>query len=475
MSTQDIAKQPRILVVGDVMLDYFYEGSTQRISPEAPVPVVHIKNMFARLGGAANVAANIKSLGGNVKLIGLVGRDAPGIELSGLLNIKGIEDGLITLPNCQTITKLRVLSRNQQIVRLDQEDGFIQVDPKLLLEKFSELMTDCDLVVLSDYAKGTLKETQKLIEIANSQGKRVIVDPKGSEYQKYKGAFMVTPNMSEFETVVGACQSEPDMVLKAKKLQSQLNLGGLLITRSENGMSLFDRESSHWHIPTVAREVFDVTGAGDTVVATLAVCIAQGASLREAVLKSNIAAGIAVGKVGTAAVSFDEINEFALTHLQLGTSAKIMSEKELLKWLFLQKEKSKIVVMTNGCFDLLHPGHIDYLENARGLGDCLIVAVNDDESVAQLKGPTRPILPLAVRQRMLSALECVSAVVAFSGPTPANLIAKILPNILVKGGDYEGKAIAGAEEVQKAGGEVRLVSFLHGFSSSQVIEKIKES
>lgn len=475
MSTQVNPQTLRILVVGDVMLDYFYEGSTHRISPEAPVPVVHVKNQFSRLGGAANVAANIKALGGDVRLLGLMGQDAAGEELKGLLQTQGIEDGLIVVPGSRTITKLRVMSRNQQMVRLDQEDGFVQANPQHLLSQFREALNHCQVVVLSDYAKGALQQTNQLIALARAMGKPVIVDPKGTDYQKYAGAYMVTPNMSEFEAVAGKCASESDMVAKAQKLQTQLGLDALLITRSEHGMSLFDQASSHWHIPTVAREVFDVTGAGDTVIATLAVCLAMGEPLREAVQKSNIAAGIAVGKVGTACVTFEEINAFALDHVQLGTRAKIMSPHELVQWVARQKQKSKVMVMTNGCFDLLHPGHVDYLENARAMGDCLVVAVNSDASVSKLKGPTRPIMPLEVRLRMLSALECVSAVVVFDTETPRELIAQVLPHILVKGGDYEGKTIAGAAEVEKAGGEVRLVSFLEGFSSSSLIEKIKNS
>jgi len=475
MQSQDPSKTERILVVGDVMMDYFHEGSTHRISPEAPVPVVHVRNQFVRLGGAANVAANIKALGGDVRLLGLIGEDAAGEELRALLKIKDIEDALVPVSGSRTITKLRVMSRNQQMLRLDQEDGFAQANLEQLFSSFREALTTCDLVVLSDYAKGALQQTAQMIALARSMGKPVIVDPKGTDYQKYAGAFMVTPNMSEFEAVVGACPSDLDMVSKAQQLQASLGLHALLITRSEHGMSLFDEAAAHWHIPTMAREVFDVTGAGDTVIATLSVCLAKGHSLREAVQKSNIAAGIAVAKVGTACVTFEEINSFALEHAQLGTQAKIMNQSELLSWVARQKQKSKKIVMTNGCFDLLHPGHVDYLENARAMGDCLVVAVNSDAAVAQLKGPKRPIMPLDVRLRMLSALECISAVVAFDTETPRDLIAQVLPHILVKGGDYEGKTIAGASEVEKAGGEVHLVSFLEGFSSSSLIEKIKHS
>jgi D-beta-D-heptose 7-phosphate kinase/D-beta-D-heptose 1-phosphate adenosyltransferase len=258
-------------------------------------------------------------------------------------------------------------------------------------------------------------------------------------------------------------------------LKAELELEALLITRSEQGMSLFDKSSSHWHIPTVAREVFDVTGAGDTVIATLAVCLALGEPLRDAVEKSNIAAGIAVGKVGTALVTFDEIRTFARSKAQIGTRTKILKPFELIQWAARQKEKSRVIVMTNGCFDILHPGHIDYLENARSMGDCLVVAVNSDSSVTKLKGPERPILPLEVRLRMLSSLECVSVVVDFDSETPLELIRQVLPNILVKGGDYEGKFISGADAVIESGGEVRLVPFAEGFSSSNLIEKIKKS
>jgi D-beta-D-heptose 7-phosphate kinase/D-beta-D-heptose 1-phosphate adenosyltransferase len=475
MSTQVNIQSPRILVVGDVMLDYFYDGITSRISPEAPVPVVNVKNQYVRLGGAANVAANIKALGGRVSLIGFIGQDVAGEELKSLLQVQGIDDGLIKVPDCRTITKLRVMSRNQQMVRLDQEDDFEQANFQMLVDKFREALIQCQLIVFSDYAKGTLKQIEQLIDVARAQNKPILVDPKGINYKRYAGANLVTPNMSEFEAVTGKCLSELEMVSKAQKLKAELELDALLITRSEQGMSLFDKSSSHWHIPTVAREVFDVTGAGDTVIATLAVCLALGEPLRDAVEKSNIAAGIAVGKVGTALVTFDEIQTFAQSNAQIGTRAKILKSFELTQWAARQKEKSRVIVMTNGCFDILHPGHIDYLENARSMGDCLVVAVNSDSSVTNLKGPERPILPLEVRLRMLSSLECVSVVVDFDSETPLELIRQVLPNILVKGGDYEGKFISGADPVIESGGEVRLVPFVEGFSSSNLIEKIKKS
>lgn len=459
----------RVLVVGDVMLDRYWHGATSRISPEAPVPIVRVQHQENRAGGAANVALNINALGAQTTLIGTVGKDESAQTLKELLSTQQISFDFIELENIPTITKLRVLSRHQQLIRLDfEETRFYPID---LLEIFEKHLPTIDAVVLSDYGKGTLHQTTQLIELANKYCKPILIDPKGNDFEKYRGATVITPNLSEFEAVAGNWKTEEELLLKAEQLREKLALNALLITRSEQGMTLICPPDQPFHLPTQAREVFDVTGAGDTVIGVLAAMLAAKQPWKEAVTVANLAAGITVSKLGAASVSVGEL-EFTLH--SSNQDQGILEENMLLQAVRTAQQQGETIVMTNGCFDILHAGHLQYLQQAKQLGDRLIVAVNTDESVKQLKGNSRPINNLKARMEMLSGLKCVDWVIPFAEETPERLICKILPNILVKGGDYEVSQIAGHQCVLKNGGQVKILDFLAGFSTTQLIERMKQ-
>ncbi len=463
--------QANVLVVGDIMLDRYWSGATQRISPEAPVPVVRINNDEDRPGGAANVALNIASLGGKAKLIGITGADEASDTLVTKLSAMNIRCDFVQQADVPTITKLRVMSRNQQLIRLDFEESLHQVEKSALLEKVAESLAEYHLLLLSDYNKGTLSEVQNLITLASKHHIPVVVDPKGSDFSRYRGATLLTPNMSEFEAVVGHCQCEADLVTKGQKLLVELSLDALLVTRSEHGMTLIRKNQQELHLPTQAKEVFDVTGAGDTVIATLALAIAANATYGQASALANIAAGVVVGKIGTSTVSEAEL--MAQIYASQESGFGVLSEEQLKIAVDMAKARGEKIVMTNGCFDLLHAGHVSYLENAKKLGDRLIVAVNDDASVTRLKGSGRPVNPLDRRMAVLAGLGAVDWVVDFSEDTPQRLIANILPDILVKGGDYQVTDIAGGAEVLANGGEVKVLNFEEGVSTTEIINTIR--
>jgi len=464
----------RVLVIGDVMLDSYLHGSTSRISPEAPVAVVRVEHEEARVGGAGNVALNVAVLGAHSSLIGLVGHDTTADHLEAMLTASGVRCSLQRVSGSRTIMKQRVLSRHQQLIRLDFEDNFANWDAASLQTAYQALLGETDAVILSDYAKGALLHAEALIVAARARRLPVIVDPKGTDFTRYRGATVITPNLAEFEAVVGRCETEAQIIGRGSALLAQLEVDALLITRSERGMTLLARGQEPLNLPTRAQEVFDVTGAGDTVVATLAVALAARLPMAEAVGMSNAAAGIVVAKLGTATVNPAELHQ-ALRQSAEASRSGALTEDDLMLQLQEARVRGDRVVMTNGCFDILHPGHIDYLEKARQLGDKLVVAVNDDASVIRLKGPTRPVNPLATRMRMLSALECVDWVVAFSEDTPERLICRALPDILVKGGDYTEDAVAGGACVKAAGGTVQILEFLPGHSTTELIQKIQEA
>ena len=464
----------RVLVVGDVMLDSYWHGPASRISPEAPVPVVKIDQQEARVGGAGNVALNAAVLGARTQLLGLAGQDAAADQIESLLSSNQVQTRLQRVANSSTITKLRILSRNQQLIRLDFEDHFPEWNPEALLQDFNRCLPEVDVVILSDYAKGALRRSRDLIAAARSAGKIVIVDPKGDDFERYRGASLITPNLSEFEAVVGTCDSEAEIERRGIALRDQLELDAILVTRSEKGMTLLERGQLPMHLPTRTQDVYDVTGAGDTVVATLGAALGAGMPLKEAVFLSNVAAGIVVAKLGTATVTQAELEQ-ALQVSTPGSEQGMCTEDELALRLTSARAKGERIVMTNGCFDILHPGHIDYLEKARALGDRLIVAVNDDDSVRRLKGEERPVNSLPSRLRMLAALACVDWVVSFSEDTPERLIGKLLPDILVKGGDYREDEVVGGDAVKAAGGQVRILDFLPGHSTTSLIRKIQGS
>lgn len=462
----------RVLVAGDVMLDRYWIGPTSRISPEAPVPVVRIRRDETRPGGAANVALNIASLGAQTRLLGVVGEDEAARLLADATAAQGIEARFVPTAQAPTITKLRVLSRNQQLIRLDFEEELADVgafDGATLQARYAEALEGCGVVVLSDYGKGTLRDVAALVQIARAQGKKVLVDPKGTDWQRYRGATLLTPNLGEFEAVAGRCRDEAELVRKAEALRAELQLEALLITRSEHGMTLIEPGAPALHIPTEAREVYDVTGAGDTVIATLAAALAAGSSVAAACRLANSAAGIVVGKLGTATVTRDELH----AALSGRSEGGVMDEDALLQAVARARAAGKRIVMTNGVFDVLHVGHARYLEDARRLGDLLIVAVNDDDSVRRLKGPTRPLNTTADRMALLAALRCVDFVVPFTEDTPARLIGRVLPDLLVKGGDYQPEQIAGYDAVTANGGRVLVLPFHDGYSTTNLIGKAR--
>ncbi len=462
------------LVVGDLMLDRYYSGVTRRISPEAPVPVVHVDNMQSRAGGAGNVALNIRDIGGNVMLYGIIGNDSDGDELLAHLQDAGVGCNIERASQARTITKLRVLSRHQQLIRLDFEDGFSAINSQTLLSSYQAGLIEADIVVLSDYGKGTLIHCGEYIRLARQAGVKVLVDPKGTDFTRYQNATLLTPNRQEFEAVVGDCLDQQQLEQKGQVLMNQLNLDALLVTQGESGMTLFSTQQKPIHFCTQAQEVFDVTGAGDTVISTLASAIAAGLDYTEATALANTAAGIVVGKLGTATVNTDEICFFLQQHYS--EKGSILTISDLLVIVQQSKAKGESIVLTNGCFDMLHPGHVRYLEQAKSLGDRLIVLVNDDGSVRRIKGDRRPINVLLSRMEMLSALACVDWVVAFSGDTPGPEISQIKPDILVKGGDYtQAEEIVGYDCVIANGGKVRILPFSNGFSTSNIIEQIEKS
>ena len=463
----------RVLVVGDLMLDRYWHGGTSRISPEAPVPVVHVNDNEERAGGACNVALNIATLGGQCTVMGLCGDDEAANTLEALLENVGVTPKFVRMPENATVTKLRVMSRSQQLMRLDFEDGFIGQDLTQLENDFAAQLEDHNIVVCSDYGKGSLRSVKRLIELCNEKNIPVLVDPKGSDFEKYTGASLITPNLSEFEAVVGGCDTEDDLVEKANKLSQQFNIEALLVTRSEHGMSLMQQGYDPVHIPTKAREVFDVTGAGDTVISTLATSLGAGVSLERAMVLSNLAAGVVVAKSGTASVSLREL-ENAIEQNSSNTEHGILQEADLYPLLDRCRARGETIVMTNGCFDILHAGHVTYLEQASELGDRLLVAVNIDETVRRLKGEDRPVNKVENRMRMLAALRCVDWVVAFSEDEPTRLICDIAPDILVKGGDNDADKIPGGDCVREAGGKVMVLTYVDGISTTNIIESIKE-
>lgn len=463
----------QVLVVGDLMLDRYWHGTASRISPEAPVPVVNVGQSEDRVGGAGNVALNIASLGAGASLVGVVGEDEAAVSLKTRLESTGIHCDFQVSETKPTITKLRVISRHQQLLRLDFEELFTAEDSVQLPEKAEMLLPNVGALVLSDYAKGALIDTQSIITLARQQNVPVLVDPKGRDFGRYRGATLLTPNLAEFEAVVGACTNEQAIVEKGAELLEALDIDALLITRSEQGMTLLRKGAQELHLPARAREVFDVTGAGDTVISVLATALAAGEGLPEAVAMANIAAGIVVGKLGTATVSMPELRR-AISQEQ-GSERGVVNEEQLLVDVADARAHGEKVVFTNGCFDILHAGHVGYLEQARKQGDRLILAINSDASVTRLKGEGRPINPVERRKAVLAGLEAVDWVVSFEDDTPERLLDLIKPDILVKGGDYSRKEVVGWEIVEGYGGEIAVLDFLDDCSTTAIVEKIQEN
>lgn len=470
----------KITVIGDIMLDRYWFGDAKRISPEAPVPVVNINQQEDRLGGAANVALNLRSLDIPTTLVGIIGTDNEAKILHQLCVASGIQSSLTADASRPTISKLRIIGRHQHILRCDFEaikNSDIEILTELRQNSFKAIDA-ANVLLLSDYGKGTLCDIATLIAYAKSQNKPILVDPKGHSFEKYRGATIITPNRSEFEAVVGICETEAQLLERGESLRQHLELDAILITRSEQGMTLIEANQSPITFQAQARDVFDVTGAGDTVVAILAAGIAKGLSLANAAHIANVGASIVVGKLGASSVTEQELMNalaFESDSAQLHQRAHhLVLSKEMLKAAMTQARlKGETIVMTNGCFDLLHRGHVTYLEQARRLGNRLVVALNSDASVTRLKGAPRPIMDELSRSAVLASLSSVDWVVIFESDTPQELIEYLLPDVLVKGGDYSIDEIAGAEAVIKNGGQVQIIDLIEGYSTSNAVNKIK--
>ena len=468
-------KSPKLLVIGDLMIDHYLWGSCERISPEAPVQVVNVKSESAVLGGAGNVINNLNALGTQVDVISVIGGCEISDELKTLLsNINVNSQYLITQKDRITSKKSRIIAAQQQVVRYDREstDEINSESQKQILDTFNSIITDYDGVLLSDYGKGVLTKelTTSLIAIANKNNKKVLVDPKGLDYSKYKGAYLLTPNKKEAsEAMQVNIKDDASLTQAITQLKTECDLDVSLITLSEQGVAIYDdRLRTH---PTVAREVYDVTGAGDTVLASLGFALACGVDIDDAVEFSNLAAGVVVGKIGSATATLNEIIEYESSLNKSTSDEHIKTLGEITTLSEELKSRGKKIIFTNGCFDILHAGHVRYLETAKSYGDVLILGLNSDRSVTALKGEGRPINTQLDRAYILAALEAVDYVVVFDDDTPYDLIKTIKPHTLVKGGDYKGKEVIG----QDIADELKLVQFVDGKSTTRTIEKIQKS
>lgn len=465
-----------VLVVGDVMLDRYVFGDCQRISPEAPVPVVKVSKRQDKLGGAANVARNIAHLGGKVELLGVIGDDDNAELFTSILEKEAIQHSLCVQAQSPTTTKLRVISRQQQVVRVDFEERSTVLAAQTLRDTFDKVVGKHDVVIFSDYDKGALQFIEEMIQSAKKHKKVVLADPKQPDLAAYSGADVITPNLGEFIKAGGNASSESLLQDSAQKLMHKHKIASMLVTRSEKGMSAITKDSKH-DIAAVQREVSDVTGAGDTVIATLAMGLAINLSFNDAAELANTAAGIAVSRIGAVAVHIDELAAQVISnHGRLRQSESEITNA--LANIQTLKTAGRKIVFTNGCFDVLHAGHVSYLERAKELGDYLIIGLNNDESVTRLKGSSRPVNTFEHRAKVLSGLRCVDLVLSFGSKTddtPLQLITDIMPDVLVKGGDYTLETIVGAREVQANGGDVCIIEFVDNCSSTRIIEKLAET
>jgi len=463
-----------------VMLDKYIWGEVGRISPEAPVPVVRATHQSRQPGGAANVAMNVSRLGAQATVIGFTGGDEDEGLLAECLRAEGIAQGFVVSAGFPTITKQRIVGGRQQMLRLDSENlgARPQQDYDRLIAAVIAHMPGSHAVVLSDYAKGVLtaEVCRAVIEEARRLSIPVLVDPKSADFSRYRGATTICPNLGELSAAARLTLPALDagnleqLLTAAEAMVTAFDLEFLTATLSEKGIALV-RPGNRFVAPAAARQVFDVSGAGDTVIAVLALCLASGLAAETAVQLANVAAGIVVGKVGTVPVEKHELLAALSPNIALHAEDKVVSRSELVTRVALWKANGERVVFTNGCFDLLHVGHITLLEQAHSFGDKLIVAINSDASVSGLKGPTRPIVSETDRARVLAALAAVDAVCVFPEPTPLELLVATRPDVLVKGGDYDIDTIVGAQEVQSWGGQVKIVSIVPGFSTTQLIAR----
>ena len=443
----------KITVIGDVMIDWYLHGESSRISPEAPVPVVKFKESKFQLGGAANVANNLKHLEIEPFLIGATGNDHFGSLLKEHLKAEKIKFNLTSEKSFQTICKQRLMSSNQQLARIDYEQYFHGSKLTNTFNTFIKNIAKTDLIIVSDYGKGTIFNARKLIQSAKKLKKKILIDPKGKDFTKYKGANLITPNKSEFENIMGKVGSKRDLANKAKKMLEHLNLESLIVTLGSEGMYVLKKSNKKIigdFINAYPQEVFDVSGAGDTTISALGAALSEGNDIFSAAEFANLAASISVSKLGTSTVSIDEV-----TNLESSKG-----------------NKEQVIVFTNGCFDIIHSGHLDLLKEARSYGDKLIVGLNSDKSISKLKGPERPIIGQSERKKILLALKYVDEVIIFNEENPLKLIKKLKPSILVKGADYTKEQVIGGQFVESYGGQIKLVKLAKGKSTSNIINKI---
>ena len=443
----------KITVIGDVMIDWYLHGESSRISPEAPVPVVKFKESKFQLGGAANVANNLKHLEIEPFLIGATGNDHFGSLLKEHLKAKKIKFNLTSEKSFQTICKQRLMSSNQQLARIDYEQHFHGSKLTKIFNTFIKNIAKTDLIIVSDYGKGTIFNARKLIQSAKKLKKKILIDPKGKDFTKYKGANLITPNKSEFENIMGKVGSKRDLANKAKKMLEHLNLESLIVTLGSEGMYVLKKSNKKIigdFINAYPQEVFDVSGAGDTTISALGAALSEGNDIFSAAEFANLAASISVSKLGTSTVSIEEVTSLESS----------------------KGNKEQVIVFTNGCFDIIHSGHLDLLKEARSYGDKLIVGLNSDKSISKLKGPERPIIGQSERKKILLALKYVDEVIIFNEENPLKLIKKLKPSILVKGADYTKEQVIGGEFVESYGGQIKLVKLAKGKSTSNIINKI---
>ena len=473
----DSDHRPRILVIGDLILDEYIWGAINRISPEAPVPILETKSENLALGGAANVANNLIALGCEVHLVGAIGRDEKGERLLSLISGQGINtEGIFRFVHRPTTSKIRIVAHNQQVLRIDKEDNrpITEETESKFVQHINKILPEMDCIICSDYHKGVLTEKvfKAITHRAKNSKKRVLVDPKSSDFTLYKGATLITPNQHEVERAVPIkVQDKIGLDRAAEYLLNLTHAEVLLITRGKDGMMLYQNKEEPVDIDTQAKEVFDVTGAGDTVVSVLGMALAIGFNYKDSAWLSNMAASIVVGKVGTATVTLNEINEY-LQEEMLRTSHTILKLEELKKIVSLAKSTGKTIVFTNGCFDIIHGGHIEFLQKAKAMGDLLVVGLNSDDSVRELKGEGRPIKSERERANIISALKYVDYITIFDDDTPEEVIREVRPDILVKGDDYKMDEVVGREIVEGYGARVELIPIVHGLSTTGTVEKI---
>jgi len=481
IATLDGLGNPEVAVVGDLILDHYVMGSVERISPEAPIPVLHVKSEQDRLGGAANVAANVISMGGHASLIGALGKDEPGERFNMLAEkTRGLRLLPAEIAGRPTVLKTRMVSQNQQMLRVDRENNTAldASSAATIVKQAARALTGARALVLSDYNKGVITKdsAQAFIKLAREKRIPVIVDPKGRDYSRYKGAAAVTPNRSEAEAATGMDAKTMAGVEKAgRDLVARLGLEAAVITLSADGVAVVPKKGELVHFPAQARGVFDVTGAGDTFIACFAVCVAAGVDFFTAAKLANQAGGLKVARFGAVAISREELRRAVVSaHEGFDHVGKVVNHAELIKALERHRAHGERIVFTNGCFDLLHQGHVTYLNYCRGLGDIVVVGINSDESVKRLKGPTRPLNGVEARARVLAALADVAYVTGFEDDTPEELIRKVAPDVLVKGADWEGKEVAGQRFVESKGGKVVFAPLVQGVSTTNLIAKAND-